>query len=445
MSYRNAWEIARDKFGKEIDEILDGTDKWFGAMQDTDFANLKGNPRRVFDNIMIEYGWTESERVRVRVEGSRRRLSVSGALKNGVNAQIPFGMFDFIGRWIFQQSPLAIRFGLIEMPIALIPTRRLSDSIGLGVALRGNLEFYKEQLLLLSPLSHQYPFLMLEFDHEEYCDGIEIFEVEAAPDSNAGNSIVNKCLEFPPEYQQAGLGIINYFGTYLRERYPSENAKIRIEQDGLKIIMTIISIDGKTETIQRALEEYDLIVSGKEHPSAFTKDEKLIMDLTTELRIAKLRVETQQDLLQYQGRQIDQFMQLMSAGLSRQANVNIDFRPNIQITSTNTNNPISETVQKIQDIIELIPSDTEAHTALDELSTSLQSIEDDQDYSAPKNVSILEKFRKILEKMAESGTAVHEVIAKTEGCISIAKELVIKYNQFADWAHLTKISERIFG
>lgn len=52
-----------------------------------------------------------------------------------------------------------------------------------------------------------------------------------------------KAIEFPPEYQQAGVGILSYFGTYLREQYPEEKAKVKIEQDGLTVrqLLTLVS------------------------------------------------------------------------------------------------------------------------------------------------------------------------------------------------------------
>ena len=52
-----------------------------------------------------------------------------------------------------------------------------------------------------------------------------------------------------------GLGILNYFGKYLKEQYPNEKATVRIEQESLTVRLIVISKNGKTEVIEKALNE----------------------------------------------------------------------------------------------------------------------------------------------------------------------------------------------
>lgn len=92
-----------------------------------------------------------------------------------------------------------------------------------------------EQLEMLAPLSHQYPFLVIGYSNHNVSIAPEIIELESDSYVERDNSVIDRCIQFPPEYHQAGLDILNYFGTYLREQYPEENASVRIEHRALRL------------------------------------------------------------------------------------------------------------------------------------------------------------------------------------------------------------------
>ncbi|NJL59486.1 MAG: hypothetical protein HC887_07445 [Desulfobacteraceae bacterium] len=149
-------------------------------------------------------------------------------------------------------------------------------------------------------------------------------------DDNGKNKTLVRSIEFPPEYHQAGISILNYFGTVLRKKYPDTQAKIRIEQDGLKVSMTIDPGNGTRETIERALDEYGLVVSGKIAPEEFTDDRVLLIELKSKLRTAHNEIEMQKDLLKYQDEQIrkqdvqiNRFLSLMETAFHRPISMNI--------------------------------------------------------------------------------------------------------------------------
>ncbi|ACL06617.1 pentapeptide repeat protein [Desulfatibacillum aliphaticivorans] len=77
-------------------------------------------------------------------------------------------------------------------------------------------------------------------------------------------------IEFPPEYHQAGLSILNYFGTVLRKKYPEDQVSVQIRQDGLKVTMTVETQDGQKEKYEELLEEYGLVITGKMLPEKFS-------------------------------------------------------------------------------------------------------------------------------------------------------------------------------
>ncbi|MCP4023838.1 MAG: pentapeptide repeat-containing protein, partial [Desulfobacteraceae bacterium] len=82
-------------------------------------------------------------------------------------------------------------------------------------------------------------------------------------DNQNDRDFINRSIEFPPEYKQAGISILNYFSEVLKTKYPDTNATVQIKQDGLKVIMTIDPGDGNKEIIEKALDEYGLVVRGQ--------------------------------------------------------------------------------------------------------------------------------------------------------------------------------------
>jgi hypothetical protein len=110
--------------------------------------------------------------------------------------------------------------------------------------------------------------------------------------------LIERSIEFPPEYKQAGVSILNYFSEILRKKYPESEATVQIKQDGLKISMIIDPAKGEREIIEKTLNDYGLVITGQMPPEQFTDDRFLIYELKNELRIAQHRIESQRELLQ---------------------------------------------------------------------------------------------------------------------------------------------------
>lgn len=134
---------------------------------------------------------------------------------------------------------------------------------------------------------------------------------------------IKRSIEFPPEYKQAGVSILNYFSEVLEKKYPEAKATVQIKQDGLKVTMTIDPVNGDPETIEKTLDEYGLVVTGKMAPEVFTDDKHMIMELKQELRIAKLRIETQKDLLQDKSAQVDKLLSIVGDAVKSKPSINI--------------------------------------------------------------------------------------------------------------------------
>ena len=109
-----------------------------------------------------------------------------------------------------------------------------------------------------------------------------------------------RSIEFPPEYLQSGLSILNYFGTVVRQKYPHKAVKLRIEQDELKVTMLIETAEGEKETIEEFLEEYGLVVLGRRPLEGFLPDDRQILELSNKLELAKTELKLQQNLLMFE-------------------------------------------------------------------------------------------------------------------------------------------------
>jgi transcriptional regulator with XRE-family HTH domain len=110
---------------------------------------------------------------------------------------------------------------------------------------------------------------------------------------------VERSIEFPPEYWEAGTSILSYFSRVLSIKYPSKKIKVRIEQEGLMLRMVIDTPTGEREEIEKTLEEYGLVVVGKMQPESFLSDPFEAMALKNKLEIADLELRQTRKLLDF--------------------------------------------------------------------------------------------------------------------------------------------------
>lgn len=122
------------------------------------------------------------------------------------------------------------------------------------------------------------------------------------PEEKGGNNDVlrvERSIEFPAEYWEAGTSILSYFSRVLRVKYPSQKIKVRIEQEGLTLRMIIDTPTGEKEKIEKTLEEYGLVVTGKIRPENFLSNPFEAMALKNKLEIADLELRQTRQLLDF--------------------------------------------------------------------------------------------------------------------------------------------------
>jgi hypothetical protein len=120
---------------------------------------------------------------------------------------------------------------------------------------------------------------------------------------------ISRSIEFPPEYHQAGIAILNYFGKVLRDKYPEQKSKVNIEQEGLKVTMIVEAADGNKEEFEKALDEYGLVVQGQMAPENYFETPLQVSEFKHKAEMAAMEVRHTKELMysereQYKGRLI---------------------------------------------------------------------------------------------------------------------------------------------
>ena len=108
-------------------------------------------------------------------------------------------------------------------------------------------------------------------------------------------SMLERSIVFPPEYKQAGVAILSYFSEIVAKKYPNEDVQVSILQNGNSVTLRVETSEGKIEQIEKTLEQYGLVVTGKLPLNAFTTDRELIRDLKTRLEVTSLELRLRQE------------------------------------------------------------------------------------------------------------------------------------------------------
>ncbi|MEC5398332.1 hypothetical protein [Uliginosibacterium sp. H1] len=432
VSFLNSWHVANVEFKSQLQDIQTALNTFHDEfLTKTDFEL----PRESWGAALTSLGWESGGRT-VYTNGVRTSFAALGPWKDGV-AATPATTIDILGRWLFQRSSLAVRLQIVRMPILLLPTTEYARRLSNRFMSRVPFESVKKQLDALVPLSHSTPFLILGYSDMPDLVSPEVDELTSY--FTEQNRLFERSIEFPPEYHQAGIGILSFFGTYLRERYPRADAVVRIEQDGLKVRLIVQGKDGAKEVVEKALQEYELVVSQAKTPESVVADPRLILELRQEIRIAQVRIESQRDIISLQEGRIDHLLEIIGAGLAKPSVVTIDFKPRIALSNVQTDRVVSSAIETLEELKDLLPVASPAQLALDEVQQSLETIEREEDPTKVQASSALEKLRAFLEKARESSSELRGVIEATGSAVDAVQRLAGKYNRIAEWCGLPQV------
>ena len=290
--------------------------------------------------------------------------------------------------------------------------------------------------------------LLPESHREKYG---ETFLLSAWDDIQISTDSIIRSIEFPPKYHAAGISILNHFGNVLRRQHPDKKARIRIEQEGLKVTMVIDRIEGDREIFEHTLDEYGLVITGKMQPEEFSNDPFLVMELKNELRMAQTRIESQKELLQYQDTrmkekdlQLDQFLRLMELAFRNPRDVTIKIQ-----TSSESQVQIEQKLQleysvsllqgSLNELKGYVSSLPKEASEIDDIQTSLEEIEKSVSADEIRKSPAMSKLRRFLEALGDPDSKLSKTIGKIEHGVDIVRRLAGYYNKLADWCGLPHV------
>ena len=107
-------------------------------------------------------------------------------------------------------------------------------------------------------------------------------------------------ITFPPECQQAGLSILNYFAKVLNEKYPDIPVTVSIQQGANLVTLVITLPDGTQDKVTKTLNDYGLVVTGRMSPKNLLNDDIKALALQQKLELAQMEIRQTRDLLRIQ-------------------------------------------------------------------------------------------------------------------------------------------------
>ncbi|HCH3682801.1 TPA: hypothetical protein NKU97_004539 [Vibrio parahaemolyticus] len=453
ISFMGAWEKICHNKTAELESLQLAIENYVnGNVTLVEERKFPSSNREIWEKALFDQGWDLSEKSIFSNTGRKVSVRFAGPTSNGLAAQIGFNNPEFLNRWLYNYANMAVRHGVCEVAILVVP---MEDSMpendrNRHMIRRTSFEHYLEQLEMLSPLSLGIPFVIIGYSKHPQLLETAVHEIESehVPNHEPKNVVINKSIEFPPEYHQAGVGILNFFSSYLSQNYPDQDATVKIEQRGMNVRMIVESEDGNSEVIEKALHEYEQIMTGKESASKFTNNDKLVLDLRSELRVAKARIESQQDIMLLQNQKlqtsearVDSLLSMVGLGLQRESvPINVQVNPCIQNhIAITVNSDVSESLGCLSELQELLSKDDDVALPISDLTSALERIEAEQDTDVVRKSSAMAKFSRFVDSLLDENSSIRKAVDATQQGYEVAVDLVKKYNKVASWCGLPTV------
>lgn len=450
-SYGNAWSTFEKDFPELKIELMQAIEAIKVLLPDSSRREDKRiyNSRKIMETLFASdlerLNWKMINHRSARVTTSGLSIRGVGQIKNGIAARFHYH-HEIFNRWLYTIAPLATKNEIVTLPIAVMLAERDVSKHDVPVTAVW-CDRITSELEALQPLSYSGPFIIIGVSDQQ--KEVVITELTSNSSNHSKDVLINRSLEFPPEHHQAGLGILSYFGTILRDKYPGTKAKVRIEQEGLLVRLIIESSDGNREIIEKALEDYELVVRGEKAPEEFLDDKLKILELRQEIRFAELRIRQQEDMIQFHREQILSLTTLFGHSLSRAPSpVTIDFKPSITVNSTASNLieiSLSEALDELSNLSALSAGDPPLQLKILDLHDSLAQLENTTSVPDAKNSSGLSKLKAFIEDASKTGTSANNMLKVVEGGIDTLQSLARKYNSLAEWCGAPQVPRVFIG
>lgn len=444
LSFRHGWEIV--KKSNYIKDILYAAGK---SWQTWDIQNLK-HPIEIWEDHMVHRGWKKL-----------RRSNVSyglGCSKDGlITCHGPVTSNIMLQNWLLQCNNHLVVEGqsvslLLVFNYSLFPTPSYSNFFMKYMEV-------EDEVMSISPLPIVNPFVILEI-----ATGLttEVSIRELMPDSSSDQigQRIRKRIEFPPELYEAGRGILSFFGSYLTEQYADQKAKVTIEQDDAKktLRMTVTSESGDKEVIEKAYEEYRLIVSKQAPPEQFTDNDKLIVKLNTRIEILEMEVRQEQRLRMIESGKAQDYFKLLDKTLDQDQGQTVNVYQQSQNQNTNqaeaqahaqarakatakAHQNLSLAIGGIGKLKNLLRTESDEAQELAQLQKELELIEEEPNPKAVKRSTGMSEFKRIIDDIASGESTLAKTVKAAKEGHKIFKDVAGKYNKIAQWCGLPVVPD----
>lgn len=185
-------------------------------------------------------------------------------------------------------------------------------------------------------------------------------------------SSVSHTLDFPPEYEQAALAILNYFGKIVREKYPQKNVSIQVVQDSENVTLRIETADEDREEIQSAFKNYTRVVSKKLDLESYLDSREERLELRTQLRMAETMVEFQREMLNYRNADIKVLQDLLSTAIQATNSPN-NISINLLESSKNGIDEIKSSLKRDISLLDSVSENQNNEKKLDEIRKDVEN------------------------------------------------------------------------
>lgn len=446
ISYGDAWNTLNKNYSEIFEELQNIIDQ-INISNIQEYENIKGS---IVNGYSIRRYWRSNMKLRDWMmishtkNYSNQDLSLLGFLKNNISLNF-FNDAEVINRWLYSITPIAYKNGSLSIPIAVVPIPSAFidvEEVGSKSALNNKVftQIYLD-LNNLEPLDHNVPFLILGIGiHKNVFDVREISSIKIEK-KDSKEIRIDRCIEFSPEYYQAGLAILTYFGSVLREKYPEQNATVKIKQHDLTVRMIIETEDGNIETLEKALHEYELVLKGQQSAEEFYLSPIKALELKNQLNLFKFQVESQREIIALQNGRIlslEAIVEKALAPIIHPPVTIINQLSNTQTTNINYQRELNESYDDLDKLIDIADKDS-LKKRLERVLTALDAAQNLDEPEEVKNSGGMKQLAKILNEANEVGTEVNDLVEQSGKAFELMKNLGRKYNSVAEWCGLPVI------
>ncbi|MNG44757.1 hypothetical protein D3C78_46900 [compost metagenome] len=444
LSYNGAWEklLAEHEVEfHELQEIIENYDfNYLRAFEfDQEYIQKLIYTANEFEKELEVKGWIESILIKDVTE-SRNSL---GLIKNGVCVKFESSS-DTLTNYIFRRIKFA--------------EENLKSKVDLGILLNLNRSVFNidhriiqgimadwetsvKELGIISPILTKIPFLI--FGLSFVSDNIEVIELDVHKEP----IMIERSIEFLPEHYQAGLGILNYFGTVMRKKYPEQNAKVRIEQDDNTVRLVVESANGDKEIIERAFDEFGLVIHRDMQPEAFYDNYLDVAELKTKLGTFESELKFQHQLIEMKEHRIIELQKdkvflenIIGKALVRPNSpvyINNQLH-NSQSNVINYKNELNQSYDEIEELIDFAGSES-LKNKLVAIQNALEISRNSDKPEEIKDSGAMKKLAKFLKDANQVGTEANDLAKKGSEALGLIKSLGRRYNDLAGWCGLPSI------